>query len=508
MMAVPDSLIGSHLSKSKYLAGVQCLRRLWLACNTPELGSEPDEALLTRLEEGTEIGLRARELFPGGMLVEEPGWEHDAAVVRTRSLIEDASVPAIFEAAFECAGVRIRVDVLERLPGGAWGLREVKSGTAVKDVHLDDLAVQAFVLRTCGLRVPSVEVIHVNSGYVRRESGIDWPRFFTRVELATEVAMQMADVPTRLAAMRTALAAPTAPAVEPSHHCFAPHPCEFWAHCTQDKSEDWVLRLPRLGSSSLAALRAAGVERIRDIPDDFPLSERQARARAVWRTGERFISPDLHASLESFGPPADYLDFETINPGIPLYRGTHPYEAVPFQWSLHRVDDEGVVEHYEFLADGRSDPRPAFVESLLETRADRETPVVVYSAYERRILDALSRALPAHAAAVRHLSSRLVDLLPVVRASVYDATFGGSYSLKAVAPALAVGFAYDDLDLVADGTTASSAFLRIASGVVSDTKEEQRLRLALREYCARDTIALVHLHSALREMLTQCTSSG
>jgi hypothetical protein len=75
----------------------------------------------------------AHGLFPGGVLVEEPPWEHAKAVARTGALMTDRSVPAIFEAAFEHSGVRIRVDILERLPRGWWGLREMKSAGGVKD---------------------------------------------------------------------------------------------------------------------------------------------------------------------------------------------------------------------------------------------------------------------------------------------------------------------------------------------------------------------------------------
>jgi hypothetical protein len=63
---------------------------------------------------GLEIGRMAHLLFPGGIVVEEKPWEHAAAVKHTAGLMADRSVPAIFEAAFEHASIRVRVDVLER----------------------------------------------------------------------------------------------------------------------------------------------------------------------------------------------------------------------------------------------------------------------------------------------------------------------------------------------------------------------------------------------------------
>ena len=91
------------------------------------------------------------------MLVDEEAWQHGQATARTRQLMADHNVGAIFEAAFVHAGVRVRVDVLERLGPRTWGLREVKQGASVKDVYLDDAAVQRFVLEGAGVRLRSVE---------------------------------------------------------------------------------------------------------------------------------------------------------------------------------------------------------------------------------------------------------------------------------------------------------------------------------------------------------------
>ena len=483
------------LSKSTYLAGCQCPRRLWLRSFAPEVASESDGAAWGTV--GSEIGRRAHALFPGGVLVEGDGASHDDAVARTRALLADLSVPAIFEGAFVHAGVGVRVDVLERLSGGGWGLREVKSGLRVRDIHLHDAAVQRFVLGGNGLRVPSVEIIHLDRAYVRGEGDVDWPRLFTRVDVSTEVVCLLSGVPARVAALHRVLARTDPPAVEPDGHCFSPHACEFWAHCTREKPVDWVYRLPGW-PSPFAELRAAGVERIVDIPDDFPLSPVQARARDAVRSGREFLGDDLGAALAALGPPTAYLDFETISPGVPLYPGTRAYERIPFQWSLHEVDATGVLAHRELLTDGRHDPRREFTERLLEALGGGAGPVLVYSSYEDGVLAELAVTLPDLAPGIDALRARLVDLLPIVRQSIYHPAFGGSFSLKAVAPALVEGFGYGDLEQIVGGGAASAAFLRIASGAVTDPEEEARLRGALHVYCERDTLALVELHRALR----------
>jgi len=235
------------------------------------------------------------------------------------------------------------------------------------------------------------------------------------------------------------------------------------------------------------------------VPDGFPLTALQARARDVWKSGRPFVSLEIATELAGTLPPAYYLDFETINPAVPLYPGTRPYELIPLQWSLHRVGPDGAVGHVDFLADGLSDPRRAFAEYLLAALTE-DAPIVVYSAFEQRILEALMKCLPDRAAPLAQVVSRLVDLLPVIRRTLYHADFAGSFSLKSVAPALVTAFGYKDLGGIADGGEASAALFALALGRVKDPDEADRLQQALLAYCARDTEALVRLHARLREL--------
>ncbi len=243
-----------------------------------------------------------------------------------------------------------------------------------------------------------------------------------------------------------------------------------------------------------------GIERITEIPEDFSLSELQSRVREAHRSGLSFVSPDLGADLSGLGPPALYFDLESIAPAEPIYTGTHPYQRIPFQWSLHHADAAGALSHRAFLADGRSDPRREFAETLLAAAGDGELPVLVWSSFERSTLGDLADAFPDLSARLHALRERLVDLLKIVRRHVYHPEFSGSFSIKSVAPALAPGFGWDDLadcSGISEGASASAAFERIAAGETTDAEKELRVREALLAYCERDTEALVRVHMAL-----------
>lgn len=485
----------THLTKSRYMAGLQCPRRLWLLVYEPPPYEAPAPG--SPLAIGQEIGRKAHLLFPGGVKVNEEPWQHAQAVARTAALMADASLPAIFEAAFEHDGIRIRVDVLERLTSGAWGLREVKSSGRLKDHHIDDIALQAYVLRGAGITVSSIELLHVNTTYVRGASGIIWPEFFARLDVGDAVAAALADLPGRLPVMRACLSLATLPNVEPGSQCASPYPCEFWERCTAHKPVDWIFHLPRRTQAQAAELKARDIEAISAIPLDFPLTARQTVIRDALASGRPFVAPDLAHLLRGYEPPACYLDFEAMMPPIPLYEGTRPYQTIPFQWSLHVLASDGTLHHQDFLAEGDDDPRRTFAETLIEALSCLEVPIVVYSHYEQTRLQELAATFPDLHSRLNAITARLVDLLPIVRSSVYFPDAGFSNSIKSVGPALCPDFTYDDLEDIADGTAASAAFLQLASGHLILPAEVDRLRAALRIYCQRDTLAMVEVHRAL-----------
>jgi hypothetical protein len=471
------SVPSPHLSKSRYLFGLQCERRLWLTVHTPDDATPPDDRQQHIFEMGNEVGVAAHALMPGGVLVET--LDHAIAVEETRSLMDDESVPAIFEAAFEYEGVRIRVDLLERRGAGRsgpiWGLREVKSSTSVKrKQHLPDLAIQKWVLDGCGLPVDSAELVHVNRDFVRGVEGIDWSTFFERVELLDELTdMEARGVKDRVAAMHTTLAAAAAPSREPGSFCKRPFPCDFWDACTRGRAPSWFVEQTGAGAA------------------------RKAEMIAITESGVPWFSADLAGDLATASPPIWALDFEAIGPAIPFFEGTRPYQAIAFQWSLHRLDANHEITHFEYLASGREDPREAVARALIDELASDTAPILVYSSYEKRCLNDMAEHRPELADALASITDRLVDLLPIVRRNVYHPDLLGSFSIKKVGPAFAPHVRYDDLSGVADGMGALKAFADIVTGKLSQDAE-QVLRDELLRYCERDTEALLGVYLALR----------
>lgn len=485
-----------YLTKSRYAKARTCEKRLWSLVHTPPAYDDAPPA--GPAATGIRVGEMARELFPGGVLVDEAPWAQAEAVARTAALMADKSVPAIFEAAFEHEGVRIRCDVLERRPRGRWTLREVKASKSAKSEHYYDVALQAHVLRGAGVRLERFGIQHLNGDYRLGKRGLDLSKLFAFTDLTNEVKPYFAEVTAEVEAFQRVLKKRKAPDIAAGMHC--PGDCEFWDQCTAHLPDDWIRYLPYIKQRKFDQLIALGIDAISKIPDDFALTANQEKVRLAHKTNRHFVSPDIKKHLRQYGPPAFYLDFETMMPGVPIYPGTSPYQVIPFQWSIHHVSKTGSLRHWEYLAKGDVDPRREMAEKLLDVLESKSGPVISYSGYEKTTLLLFKSACPELAARIDRVIDRLEDLMIVVSGHTYFPAYMFSNSIKYVAPALVDGFGYDDLEGVAEGMGAAQAFERIVRGDLGQDESEDSLRTALLAYCKRDTEAMVVVHQALLEI--------
>ncbi|HEY5627130.1 MAG TPA: DUF2779 domain-containing protein [Nitrospira sp.] len=484
-----------RLSKSKFLSGLQCHKRLYLEIHQPQLATAPDSGTQAILDMGTEVGELARNRFPDGVLVTAGYRQRETALAQTAVLLQDSTVPAIFEAALQHEGVLVRADILKRVTTEdsgrtAWRLIEVKSSTRVKDVHLADLAVQSQVLLGAGLPLVGTDLMRINTSYLYEGGDVDLEKLFAMEDLTDIVAMRRQEVPGQLAAMKATLLESTPPDIEPDHHCHSPYECPFWAHCTREKSDRWIYHLP--GAKKLAEqLSALGVTTIDEIPEGTKLLPVQRKVK----NNTEWVSEKLAAALKTVRFPVHHLDFETMMLAIPRYAGTRPYQALPVQWSNHIENEQGALIHHEFLHTQGTDPRQPLAEALLDSLGS-EGSICVYSPYEKSVIEQLAEALPELRVPLRGLVKRIWDLHPIIKDHYYHPDFGGSFSLKEVLPALVPSLRYDDL-LIKEGGQAASEYYRMVF-VESDWIERAKIQEALLAYCKRDTLAMVELRQVLR----------
>jgi hypothetical protein len=177
------------ITKSDYLTGIQCPLRLWSRHHAPIPYEGREETPAMRA--GTDVGLLAHRLFPGGAFVEAKPWERDLSVAQTQALLADKNVPVIFEAGVLHDGLHVRIDILKRKPSGGLALYEVKSSGEVKPQHIPDLAFQLHVARGSGLQIDEAGIIHVNKDY-ERGAELDVSGLFTSSDETASVEEHLA----------------------------------------------------------------------------------------------------------------------------------------------------------------------------------------------------------------------------------------------------------------------------------------------------------------------------
>lgn len=485
------------LSKSKYLTGLQCPKALWLSCHQPDLKDPVDDATQAIFDQGTAIGILAQQVFPNGELIDEPYFELDKAVAHTQTALKN-NASAIYEAAFIHDGVQVWVDILVNNNDGSYNIVEVKSSTSAKEVHEHDLAVQYYVLTQCGLKINKAYLMHINNQYEYDGNEYILNDLFSLADLTDEALELQDDVKQNLPTFK-AMLDDTMPDVEISRHCKKPYVCSFYGHCHKNLPEYPIQTLPRLSEDNEIRLKLDGIRDIREIPDHDPLLREKPlyhTIKNVISTGAPHFSNFLKRELARYQFPLYFMDFEATVPALPLYKGTRPFQAIPFQSSIHKLDEDGTVTHLEHLAEGNDDPRQTFTTSLIESLGE-EGSIVVYSSYEKRILTEMADLFPEQYDEITAIIERLKDLLDVVKNHTYHPKYAGSFSIKKVLPALVDGIGYDDLE-IAGGSNAANAFLKLTDSTISG-EERLKIRTNLLAYCKRDTEALMYVYQALRD---------
>lgn len=483
----------TRLSKSRVVAGLQCERRLWL-------GTYQRDAMATApgtqsvLDAGNEVGDLARELYGPGLLIGHVDNTSKALAETAEALRRNGKRQTLFEAAFQHKDVLVRADVLKPVPGG-YDLVEVKSSTSVKDYHLIDCAIQAWVIQNAGFPLRRVYLAHIDPAFVYEGDG-DYNGLLMAKDVTDELADLMEQVPAWVRRLQKVLRGDE-PSIATGEQCSTPFDCPFFEHCRSQEPKGPkypVTILPR-SATLIRALLDEGYVDLREVPVERLTNPIHQRIRHASVTGKPFLDPAVAGQLDGLGYPRYYLDFETINFAIPRWAGTRPYQQVPFQWSCHIEQRDGSLKERAFLDLSGDDPTRNFAESLLRSLGKRG-PILVYNkGFEAGRVADLADWFPDLADVLLALNERMVDLLPITREHYYHPAMMGSWSIKKVLPTVAPELDYDELNDVADGGQAQLAYLE---AIHPETPVDRRATLdtALRRYCGQDTIAMVRLLQA------------
>ncbi len=482
------------LSKSKYMTGLQCPRLIWIKFHEPEKIPEPDPCTQYIFDQGHLVGELAKKLFPEGIDISTDNFMGN--ISNTKNLLK--SRKPLFEAGILAGKLYSRIDILSPAVEEEWDIVEVKSSTGVKDVHISDVAYQRYCCNQPGLNIRKCFLALINNQYVKNGE-IDPEGLFNIHDVTDQVEEASVGMQDRIDRILEVINQETCPEMIIGPHCRDPYECPL-TDCWDSLPEHNIFTLYYGGKKSFA-MYDNGIVTVGEIPDDYKLNDKQRIQQACVVNGEPYVDKEaIQDFLSSLQYPLYYLDFETIGPAIPLFDGVRPYQNIPFQYSVHVVQDEqSPPAHYSFLASGTDDPRPALLAELQKVLGDSGSIITYNKGFEEGILRDLAEVFPEYNDWIDQVCSRLVDLLvPFRNFDYYHPAQKGSASLKAVLPAI-TGRGYEDLD-ISDGQLASITFLAATYG---DMPEEEREKVIsdLEEYCGRDTEGMIWIVEKLRGLI-------
>lgn len=497
---------GNYLSKSLYIRGLQCHKSLYLEKLYRDLKGEAATKLKAettaetraRFDTGNMVGEAARDLFPEGVLV--PYIETANGVAEQLRLTREAmknGAKVIYEASFQYDDIFVKVDILHKGSRG-WEIYEVKAGTKLDPVYVDDAALQYYVLAGAGLKVGKVCISHINGGYVRK-GALDVQKLFTSEDITKQVKEKQPFVIEQLKKQRRMLKGKL-PQIDIGPHCSDPYECDFCDHCWKHIPDDSVFDLYGNGVNPFD-LYAQGIIKQKDIPLELLNRAQHQQVVATAKKQSTVDKKKIREFLKTLSYPLYFLDFETFMSAIPLYDGVNPYQQVPFQYSLHYQNKKGgKLYHTEFLANSGIDPRKPLLEKMMTEIPDDVCILTYNMTFEKRVLTELATQFSRHKKAIEKWTDNIQDLMvPFRQRDVYFWKFKGSYSIKNVLPVLVPKLSYEDLE-IADGGMAMDAYHRMCEA--KDNPEElAKIRENLLAYCKLDTLAMVRILETLGELI-------
>ncbi|WP_296862205.1 DUF2779 domain-containing protein [uncultured Methanobrevibacter sp.] len=482
------------LSKSSYCKYVQCEKILWL--NKYKKDSTITENNESVFETGREVGELAKGLF--GDYVDVPVNEKiTVRIEKTEEFLKNKP-NVITEASFIYDKNFCSVDILKNDSDGV-EIYEVKSSTKIEDIYLDDASYQYFVLSNLGLNVKKVAIVYINNEYIRNKE-LDINQLFNIEDITSIVLEKQDEIRDNINIINNYMdehGKNNEPIKDIGKYCFYPYSCAFWQYCTKDLPTPNVFDISGMQKRSKFKKYYEGKISFEDLEHekinqkyleqiDFELNNREPKIN----------KKAINALLSSLRYPLYFIDYESCQYAIPELEGTKPYQQIPFQYSLHIIEEEGApIEHKEFLAEADDENIIRnFAESMIKDMPEDGSVIVYNKTFESTRNKEIGEMYLDLKYEMDRFNNNIVDLMiPFRNRDYYTKEMKGSYSIKYVLPALYPNDSeldYKSLSLIHKGDEASNAFLTLKD---KSLEEQKVIRKALLEYCKLDTLAMVKI---------------
>ena len=485
------------LSKSKYCKAKQCNKILWLDKNKPE------EAVQTAnesvLRNGIRVGELARELF--GEFINIDYEENKSLMLdQTKQYMKNAP-NIITEASFDYDGNFCSVDILKNDSDGV-DIYEVKSSTEVKEIYLDDVSYQVYILHNLGYKVKSANIVYINNQYVR-QGDLELDKLFN-IDNVTDIAFsKQVEIEDKIQEIRKYMLNTEEPEQEIGMHCLNPYGCPYWGYCTKNLPEKNVFSIRKMHWDKKFELYYKGIYSYEDLlKEDINPNYKQQIEADLYNQEPSIKKEEIRQFMSELSYPLYFLDFETFQQPVPQFDGIRPYMSIPCQYSLHYIESpDGELKHKEFLAEAGTDPRRKIAEKLVEDIPNDVCVITYNMTFEKGVIEKLAQQFEDLSDHLMKIHSNIKDLMiPFSKRMYYMKEQEGAYTIKAVLPALFPDnpeFDYHNLDIVHNGGEAMDLYATLHEKTI---EEQEKIRKALLEYCKLDTLAMVKIWEKLKEI--------
>lgn len=485
-----------NLSKSKYCRGLLCKKMLWLDIFHPEYA---DDELVNQavFDNGNVVGDVAMGYF--GDFFEIPFSDNlnDMISLTNKKMKEGCNV--IAEASFVYDDNFCSVDILKK-NGDFYDIYEVKSSTEVKDIYREDVSYQYYVLTNLKLNIRNVYIMYVNSNYVRRGE-LNLKELFL-LEDVTEYAKNRYEyVRDKICELKNI--DDSVCDIDIDVYCDKPYTCIYKPYCQRCLSKPNVFDIASMSVSKKYNLYHKNLITFKDIlSSDEKITSKQMDQLEIELSNDSIINKEnIKSFLSTLSYPLYFLDFETFQQSIPMWDMVKPYMQIPFQYSLHFMNEKGgLLFHKEFLAKEGENPMRALALKLIEDIPGDVCVLAYNMSFEKSIIKRLAYMFPDLSDDLMKIYNNIKDLMiPFYNHDFYVKEMKGSYSIKYVLPALCGNdLNYKKLDEVHNGSEAMNAYLNLDK---KSNEEIIKTRNNLLKYCELDTLAMVKILDKLYEVI-------
>jgi CRISPR/Cas system-associated exonuclease Cas4 (RecB family) len=485
------------LTKTDFIHYLQCPESFWLAKKEPEKYPKGEFSLFLQklIKEGYEVESYVDELFPDAIALT------NFASPKETKLVLNQGDEFLQPSFITNKGVFARIDVLEKMPDNSWHLYEVKSSIRVSEKpshnHIYDVCFQKYVLEKNGLSVSKCSIIHLNEDFIKNGT-ITAQDLLSITEVTDKVENAYTDIVNEIHGALTLLdKKPDLTQCSCLRKTRANH-CETFEYFNRNLPQPNIYELKRLSEKKVNELVDDENFGLIDIPKGFDLSiGQQLQYDSFVQNAPIIERKAIRKTLGELAYPLHFFDYEAYGSAVPKLDGLKPFEQVPFQVSIHSMQIDGSVSHFEYLGDQLEFPKKMLEQMLAFTKMEG-TFVSWYASYEMSANNRMISWLPEHEQYLDYINTHMFDLEKIFISDYVDYRFKGSSSIKKVLPILVPELSYKNLN-VQDGTMAMDTWGKIVFDLISQ-EEKKLIRQDLLEYCKLDSLAMIKIFNYLKTL--------